>query len=76
MRKNLARLTRFERATPAFGGQYSIQLSYRREGMQILSKSALRQRFNKRAGRWLMPRTVTSICRNLKVHSLRLAGKL
>ena len=27
----LARLTRFERATPAFGGQYSIQLSYRRK---------------------------------------------
>src|SRR5690242_15494105 len=25
---DLARLTRFERATPAFGGQYSIQLSY------------------------------------------------
>ena len=29
----MARLTRFERATPAFGGQYSIQLSYgRKEG--------------------------------------------
>ena len=28
--EDLARLTRFERATPAFGGQYSIQLSYRR----------------------------------------------
>ena len=27
----LARSTRFERATPAFGGQYSIQLSYERE---------------------------------------------
>ncbi len=26
----LARLRRFERPTPAFGGQYSIQLSYRR----------------------------------------------
>ncbi len=26
----MARLTRFERATPAFGGLYSIQLSYRR----------------------------------------------
>ena len=25
---NLVRPTRFERATPAFGGQYSIQLSY------------------------------------------------
>ena len=32
----LARLTRFERATPAFGGLYSIQLSYRRaEGIQM-----------------------------------------
>jgi hypothetical protein len=29
---HLARLTRFERATPAFGGQCSIQLSYRRFG--------------------------------------------
>ena len=31
--ENLARLRRFERPTPAFGGQYSIQLSYgRKEG--------------------------------------------
>ncbi len=29
---NLARPRRFERPTPAFGGQYSIQLSYGREG--------------------------------------------
>ena len=28
--EGLARLRRFERPTPAFGGQYSIQLSYRR----------------------------------------------
>ena len=27
---NMARPTRFERATPAFGGQYSIHLSYGR----------------------------------------------
>ena len=31
----LARLTRFERATPAFGGLYSIQLSYRRDARII-----------------------------------------
>ena len=30
---NMVRPARFERATPAFGGQYSIQLSYRREGV-------------------------------------------
>lgn len=30
--ENLARLRRFERPTPAFGGQYSIHLSYRRVG--------------------------------------------
>ena len=29
---NLARPRRLERPTPAFGGQYSIQLSYGREG--------------------------------------------
>ena len=28
--QKLVRPARFERATPAFGGQYSIQLSYRR----------------------------------------------
>ena len=28
---NMVRPARFERATPAFGGQYSIQLSYGRE---------------------------------------------
>ena len=30
----MARPRRFERPTPAFGGQYSIQLSYGREGRQ------------------------------------------
>jgi hypothetical protein len=29
----MARLTRFERATPTFGGLYSIQLSYKRMGL-------------------------------------------
>ena len=28
----MARPKRFERSTPAFGGQYSIQLSYGRKG--------------------------------------------
>jgi hypothetical protein len=33
----VVRPARFERATPAFGGQYSIQLSYRRiAGVAIL----------------------------------------
>jgi hypothetical protein len=35
MRSTLARLTRFERATPAFGGLYSIQLSYRRAAPKL-----------------------------------------
>ncbi len=30
--EDLVRPARFERATPAFGGQYSIQLSYGRIG--------------------------------------------
>lgn len=36
----LARLTRFERATTAFGGQYSIQLSYRRVGGEFYRVAA------------------------------------
>ena len=31
----MARPRRFERPTPAFGGQYSIQLSYGRIGLQV-----------------------------------------
>ena len=31
----LARPRRFERPTPAFGGQYSIQLSYGRGGVDV-----------------------------------------
>ena len=40
-RRDLARLTRFERATPAFGGQYSIQLSYRRFGPHCVARVAV-----------------------------------
>ena len=39
--RDLARLTRFERATPAFGGQYSIQLSYRRFGPHCMARAKL-----------------------------------
>lgn len=35
----LVRPTRFERATPAFGGQYSIHLSYRRLRLQLQRRS-------------------------------------
>ena len=35
----LVRPTRFERATPAFGGQYSIHLSYRRLRLQLQQRS-------------------------------------
>jgi hypothetical protein len=40
---DLARLRRFERPTPAFGGQYSIQLSYRRLWAQILAREMVRR---------------------------------
>ena len=38
----LARPRRFERPTPAFGGQYSIQLSYGRAGAAILQSAPVR----------------------------------
>ena len=39
---NMARLARFERTTPAFGGQYSIQLSYRRLAPSVLDARGAR----------------------------------
>ena len=36
----MARPRRFERPTPAFGGQYSIQLSYRRLATSVLDARA------------------------------------
>ena len=42
---DLARLAGFEPATPAFGGQYSIQLSYRRFN-QIVTSSCPRLQSN------------------------------
>src|SRR6185369_4015735 len=38
---NMARPRRFERPTPAFGGQYSIQLSYGREDRHVIRNPAL-----------------------------------
>ncbi len=37
-KKELARLRRFERPTPAFGGLYSIQLSYRRVSPRCMAE--------------------------------------
>ena len=34
----MARPARLERTTPAFGGQYSIQLSYGREGVSLAAR--------------------------------------
>lgn len=43
----MARLRRFERPTPAFGGQYSIQLSYRRSDMSIVRACIIARRGSK-----------------------------
>ena len=50
--KYLARPRRFERPTPAFGGQYSIQLSYGRVAAQILTCPSGRQFYRARQCRY------------------------